>query len=285
MPLEGVSMVYTWDKAQASAKTKHTTQYFELFGNRGVWHEGWYAATKHVDVPWRLSATKKFDHDRWELSNMTEAFSQADALATKNPKKLAELQKLFDKEAKAHHVYPLDDRAGARFDPSKLPLAGGARQSYVYYPGATRIPERSAPYTIGRSYTITAELDNTKGDANGVVVAMGGVAGGWSLYVKDGKLDYVFNDFGESMHTIAASQPLPKGKVKAVLDFVADAGGPGKGANITLSMNAQEVGKTRTERTAATAISLDETFDAGADFGSPLRHYPTGYPFPGALQK
>src|SRR5882672_6228802 len=285
MPLEGVSMVYTWDKANATSKTRHTTQYFELFGNRGVWHDGWYACTKHVDVPWRLSTTKKFDADRWELYHMTEDFSQANDLAAKEPAKLKELQALFDVEARKYHVYPLDDRAGARFDPGNMPLAGGGRNSFTYYPGAARIPERSAPYTIGRSYRVPADLDTSTAPADGVIVALGGIAGGWSIYVKGGKLSYVFNDFSEALHTIVARDPLPKGKVEAVVDFKADAGGAGKGGVISLSINGRKVGETRTERTPLSAFSLDETFDVGADFGSPVGDYRPGFAYGGTIEK
>ncbi|WP_415407936.1 sulfatase-like hydrolase/transferase [Sulfurovum sp. CS9] len=285
IPLEGVSMVSTWDKANTNAVSKHKTQYFELFGNRGIWHEGWYACTKHGDYPWRLSATKKFDNDRWELYDTSKDFSQANDLAEQYPEKLKALQALFDVEARNHNVYPLDDRGGARFNPANLPLVGGSRKIFTYYPGATRIPERSAPYTLGRDYSITATFDNSKGDSEGVVVSIGGVSGGWSLYVKEGKLHYVFNDFSESLHTIISAKTLPKGKVIAVVNFKSDKGGLGKGANIELSINGEIVGKTRTERTPRAAFSLDETLDIGADYGSPVGEYKAGSVFKGSLEK
>ncbi len=284
IPLAGASMVYTWDADNADAKTRHTTQYFELFGNRGIYHDGWFAAAKHGDVPWRLTATKSFDQDRWELYHMDSDFSQARDLAEEEPEKLAELIALFDAEARKYNVYPLDDRAGARFDPRNLPLAGGPRKAYTYRPGGLRIPERSAPYTLGRSYTVRAELDNTAGDAHGTIVALGGVAGGWSLYVQDGVLNYVYSDFGEHVHTIVDEVPLPQSKVSALLTFTADPGGPGGGATITLSVNGRESGTTRTERTPLAAFSLDEYFGVGADYGSPVGDYPPGFPFRGNLE-
>lgn len=285
MPLAGASMVSSWDPANAKAKTKHTTQYFELFGNRGIYHDGWYACTKHVDYPWRLSATKKFDADVWELYHMDQDFSQANNLATEMPDKLAEMKQRFDAEAKKYNVYPLDDRAGARYDPTKMPIAGGNRKSFTFLPGVSRIPERSAPYTIGKSYTLDAELDTSKEIGDGVIVSIGGVAGGWSLYVEDGKLNYVFNDFGEAKHKITDPNPLPAGEqVNARVDFKSE-GGPGKAAEIVLSVNGKEVGRTRTERTPLTAFSLDETFDVGADYGSPVGDYKAGFEFEGTINQ
>ena len=214
-PLEGNSMVYSFDSPEA--KTTNTTQYFELFGNRGVYHDGWYACTKHVDIPWNLSATSSFENDVWELYNMEEDFSQANDLAAKNPEKLAELQKIFDQEAWKYNVYPLDDRAGARFNPSDLPLTGTGRTDFTYYEGAERIPEKSAPNFIGVSYKVNVALSELKGNENGVVVALGGVSGGWSIYMKNGKLNYLFNDFGENKYFIKGEQPL-KGDVEILLE-------------------------------------------------------------------
>jgi len=284
-PLDGVSMAYTWDKNNTNAKTRHTTQYFEVYTNRGIYQDGWYAAAKHAGFPWVHEVSTPVEDDRWELYDMSRDFSQADNLAEKYPQKLKALQALFDQEARKYNVYPLDDRGGARFDPNNLPLAGTGRTHLVFYPGAERIPERSAPQTVGRSYTITADFDNTQGDADGVLVSQGAAVGGWSMYVKGGKLNFLFNDFAEAKHLITSPEALPKGKVKAVLDFAADAPGRGKPGVLKLSINGKVVGQARTARTPLAGWSLSDTFDVGADLGSPVGDYPAGWRFKGSLEK
>lgn len=279
-PLEGVSMIYSFD--DKDARTRHGTQYFEIFGNRGIYHDGWYACTKHVDIPWNLSVTKPFDKDVWELYDMTKDFSQADNLAEANPGKLKELQNIFDAEARKYNVYPLDDRGGARFNPELLPLAATGRTDFTYYQGAERIPEKSAPNFIGTSYDISAQLTGLKGSENGVIVALGGVAGGWSIYLKNGVPHYVFNDFGESFYTLKGTGAL---KENAALTLKVKGNGPAKPAEAELFVNGKSLGKTIIKRTPLSAFSGDETFDVGNDFGSPVGEYKPNFKFTGNIKE
>lgn len=279
-PLEGVSMVYSFN--DKDAKTRHTTQYFEIFGNRGIYHDGWYACTKHVDVPWNLSVTKPFDNDVWELYDMTKDFSQSNNLAASNPEKLKELQGIFDQEARKYNVYPLDDRGGARFDPRTLPLPATGKTDFTYYAGAERIPEKSAPNFLGTSYNVDAQLTGLKGSENGVVMALGGVAGGWSIYMKNGVPYYVFNDFGENYYLIKGTTPL---KGDATLTLKVKGNGPTKAADAELLINGKPAGTTVVKRTPLSAFSGDETFDIGNDFGSPVGDYKPSFKFTGTIKK
>ncbi|MBX3240382.1 MAG: arylsulfatase [Chitinophagaceae bacterium] len=279
-PLEGVSMVYSFDNKDVP--TQHTVQYFELFGNRGIYDNGWYACAKHGDKPWNLSATKPFDNDRWELYNMKEDFSQANDLAGSNPEKLKELQAVFDREARKYNVYPMDDRGGARFNPNNLPLASTGKTEFTYYSGAERIPEKSAPRFIGANYNVTVQLADLKGSENGAIVAIGGVSGGWSIYMKNGTPYYVFNEYGEQRNLIKGTVPL---KGNATLELNVKENGPGKPADAELLANGKLVGKVSTKRTPLSGYSLDETFDVGNDLGSPVGDYKPYFKFNGNIKE
>jgi arylsulfatase len=207
-PIEGVSMVYSFDDPKAK-ETRHI-QYFEMFGNRALYKDGWIATARHGRLPWVTAGgtTGDFDHDQWELYNLAEDFSESNDLSAKNPQKLKELQDDFWVEAKKYQVLPLDDRFSERGDPRLRPSLIAGRTDFTYYPGATRIPEPSAADTKNVSFTITATLDVPRDGADGVLVAEGGAAGGYTLYVKDGKLVYEYNFMAHGRYKVASTEVL-----------------------------------------------------------------------------
>jgi arylsulfatase A-like enzyme len=268
-PLEGVSLAYTFEDAQA--KSRHTTQYFEIAGNRAVYHDGWLAGTVHR-APWEPKPRASLDQDRWELYDTSRDFSLANDLAAANPNKLKEMQGLFLKEAVKYNVLPIDDRSTERLDPAVAgrPDLMGGRTSLTLYEGMTGVMENAFINVKNRSYTVTAELDIPEDGASGVILAQGGRFGGWSLYVKDGKPAYAYNWIGRERYTVASAQPLPAGKATLVLDFVYDGDGRGQGGTATLSANGQKLAEGRVEHTHANVFSIDEGADVGMDEGTPV---------------
>jgi arylsulfatase len=286
-PLEGVSFAYTFN--DANAKDRHTTQYFEILGNRAIYHDGWLARTTHK-APWEAKPRATLENDVWELYDTRRDFSLADDLSAQEPGKLKDLQALFLKEAVKYNVLPLDDRMLERFLPE---LAGrpdlmGKRKSLTLYEGMTGILENAFINVKNRSHTITAEVEIPKDGANGVILAQAGRFGGWSLYLKDGKPTYCYNLVGLERTTVAGQQPLPGGKATVVLDFSYDGGGLGKGSTATLSVNGQKVAEARIARTTATAFSGDEGAGVGVDEDTPVSDdYRAGEPsrFTGKILK
>lgn len=285
-PLEGVSLAYTFDKAAAQAKSRHLTQYFEMFGNRGVYHDGWMASTRHGRLPWQTlgHATGDFDHDLWELYHVSEDFSQADDLAAKYPRKVKELQALFLREAKKYNVLPLDDRFAERVLEAKKALAS-ARRSFTYYPGTTRVNAEVAPDILNKSYSITAQVDNPDGKAEGVLVTQGSKFGGYGLFVQNGKPTFVYNWGDSARYTITTAEPLPPGKSTIRFDFAWDGGKLGAGGTGTFYINDKKAGEGRLEHTMMTGYSFDETFDVGEDSGAPAADYRIPFRFTGKLEK
>ena len=268
-PMDGVSLVYTFDDRKA--KERHTTQYFEMFGNRAIYHEGWIAATRH-SIPWIIAKLPPFDQDKWELYHVDEDFSEANDLAAQNPQKLKELRAVFDREAVKNHVYPLDDRRVERFNPE---LAGrpdliGNRTSLELHEGMTGIAENAFINVKGKSHSITADLDIPAGGANGVIVAQAGRFGGWSLYMKGGRVHEVYNYGGIDRYTVSSPAPLAPGRHTVRYDFVYDGGPPGSGGLSRLSVDGVPVGETRVERTMPFAFSGDEGVDVGRDDETPV---------------
>jgi hypothetical protein len=268
-PIQGVSMVYTF--ADAKAKDRHKTQYFEIFGNRGIYHDGWLAHTVHR-AAWEMAPRKPLLEDKWELYHVDEDFSSADDLAAKHPEKLKELQELFLAEATKNHVLPLDDRVVER---ANAALAGrpdlmAGRTSLTVYEGMVGMTENVFINTKNRSHTITAEVQVPKGGVNGVILSQAGRFGGWSLYVKDGKPTYVYNFLGLSSSKAAAPTPLPEGKVTIRYEFAYDGGGPGKGGKGTIFVNGEKVAEGRIDRTQANLFSADEGADVGLDGETPV---------------
>ena len=267
-PIQGVSMLYTFDAPKA--KTTHTTQYFEIFGNRGVYSDGWLAGTVHK-APWEAKPREALSADVWELYDTTKDFSLVNNLATSNPEKLKEMQALFIKEAIANNVLPIDDRGIERVN-AKLagrPDVMGGRTSLTVYEGMKGISENVFINVKNTSLSITADVDVPDGKGKGVILAQAGRFGGWSLYLADGKPTYTYNYLGLQSFTISSSQPLPAGKATIKFDFAYD-GGMGKGGTGTISVNGHKVAEGRIERTQCCVFSADEGADVGVDDGTPV---------------
>lgn len=263
-PFDGTSMVYTFDNA--SAKETHTTQYFEMFGNRGIYHDGWVACTRH-SIPWLMVPNPPLSKDIWELYHVAEDFSEANDLASKNPSKLKELQDLFIKEGARNHVLPIDDRRSERFDAA---IAGrpdlmGKRTSLTVYPGMIGISENAFINTKNRSYTITVPVALKDANTNGVIIAQAGAFGGWTLYMKDGKIHHEYNFFGIERTNIAGPDVIPAGKHEIKYAFIVDAAKPGSGGKCALSVDGQRVAEGRIPKTQPFVFSADEGVDVGLD--------------------
>ena len=284
-PIEGVSMVYTF--ADVKAPSRHTTQYFEIFGNRAIYSDGWLAGTVHR-APWEYKVRRPLEDDIWELYDTRSDFSLANDLAAKNPAKLKEMQDLFMKEAVKYSVLPLDDRLAERFIASMVgrPDLMAGRTSLTVYQGMTGMSENVFINVKNRSHTITAEMDVPKEGANGVILAQAGQFGGWSLYVKDGKPTYTYNWLGLQRYTVAAREALPAGKATIRFEFAYDGGGMGKGGTGTLFVNGKKVATGRIEQTQCCAFSADEGADVGADEGTPVSEdYKVPFKFTGKIDK
>ncbi len=263
-PMEGVSLLSTLD--DASAPTKHTTQYFEIGGNRGVYHDGWFAGTVHR-APWEQRPRAELENDAWELYDVTKDFSQSTNLATSNPAKLKELQALFLSEAAKYQVLPIDDRSVERMDPAVAgrPDLMGGRTSLTLYPGAVPMAENVFINVKNRSHAITATVDVPKGGAEGVIIAQAGRFSGWSLYVKDGRASYAYNWLGREIYKVADSAKLPEGPATIRMDFGYDGGGRGKGGTVTLTVNGKKVAEGRVNHTIPNVFSTDEGVTVGSD--------------------
>jgi arylsulfatase len=283
-PIEGVSMVYSFDDAKA-AGTRHV-QYFEMFGNRAVYKDGWIATARHGRLPWETmgASTGDFDQDVWALYNLADDFSEATDVSSRFPEKLKELQDAFWVEAKKYDVLPLDDRFAERGDPSLRPSLIAGRTDFAYYPGAARIPEPSAANTKNTSHTIVATIEVPPGGADGVLAAEGGAPGGYTLYVKGGKPVYEYNYFAHERYRITSAEPLSPGPAVVRLDFKYD-GGIGKGGTASLFVNDKKVGEGRIEKTCPGRFGA-ESFDVGMDAGSPVSEdYQVPFAYAGKLKK
>jgi arylsulfatase A-like enzyme len=284
-PIEGVSMVYTF--ADAKAPSRHTTQYFEIFGNRAIYQDGWLAGTVHR-AAWEFKPRRPLEDDVWELYDARTDFSLANDLATKNPQKLKEMQNLFMTEAVKYSVLPLDDRTLERLNAALVgrPDLMAGRTSLTVYQGMTGMSENAFINVKNRSHTITADVEVPQGGANGVILAQAGRFGGWSLYLKDGKPIYTYNWLGLKQYTIAGGQALPTGKATIRYEFVYDGGGVGKGGTGTLYVNGKSVATGRIDQTQCCAFSADEGADVGADEGTPVTEdYQVPFKFTGKIDK
>ena len=268
-PIEGVSMAYTFDDPKASER--HTTQYFEILGNRGIYHDGWFAGTIHR-APWEYKPRAALLDDKWELYDTRKDFSLANDLAAQSPEKLKELQDLFIKEAIKYRVLPLDDRTMERFNAATAgrPDLMGGRTTLTVYEGMTGMSENVFINTKDRSYTITAEVEIPEKEAKGVILAQGGRFGGWSLYLKSGKPAFTYNFLGLQRFSIVAKEPLPPGKTTIRFEFAYDGGGMGKGGKGTILVNGKNVAEGRIEHTQCCVFSADETADVGKDDATPV---------------
>jgi arylsulfatase A-like enzyme len=267
-PIEGTSMVYSFH--DANAPDRHQTQYFEIMGNRGIYHKGWTAVTAHQPpVPdW---PRRGFDDDVWELYDTTTDWAQARDLAAERPDKLAELQRLFLIEAARHQVLPLDDRTAQRADPDQAgrPVTARGRRQRLY-PSVGRLNAFSLINLKNKSHQISAEIVVPAGERDGVIVAQGGLPGGWSLYVRHGRLAYCYNFYGIDRFHIHGAQLLPEGRHLVAAEFAYDGGGPGRGGTVTLTVDGEPVGQGRVGRTQPLPFASDEPLEIGRDLGSPV---------------
>jgi arylsulfatase A-like enzyme len=268
LPMEGVSMAYSFD--QADAADRHQTQYFEMFCNRGIYHQGWTAVTRH-STPWVMAPPPALDDDVWELYDTSTDWSQARNLAAERPEKLAELQQLWLEEARRYNVLPLDDRRIERFNSD---LAGRPvlvkGNSQLLFGDMGRLSEASILNIKNKSHAVTAEVVVPESRAEGVIIAQGGAFAGWSLYAKDGKPRYCYNLLGLQRFTIGADAAIPTGTHQVRMEFAYDGGGLAKGGAVTLYVDGEQVGKGRVEGTVPMVFSADETADIGRDTASPV---------------
>jgi arylsulfatase A-like enzyme len=286
-PIEGVSMLASFNDARA--KDNHLTQYFEIFGNRSIYHDGWLAGTVHK-APWEPKPRAALDRDTWELYDTRSDFSLANDLAAKNPAKLREMQDLFLKEAVKYSVLPLDDRSIERLNAAAVgrPDLMAGRTSLTVYEGMAGMSENVFINTKNRSHTIIAEVTIPEKGASGVILAQAGRFGGWSLYLKDGKPTYTYNFLGLSRSTVAAASPVPAGKATVRFEFAYDGGGLGKGGVGTIFVNGKKVAEGRIEKTQALMFSADEGADVGEDGETPVVEdygIPAPYRFTGRISK
>jgi arylsulfatase len=268
VPLHGISMAYTYE--DADAEDRRTTQYFEMFCNRGIYHEGWTAVTRH-SIPWMATEMPAFDADVWELY-APDDWTQAHNLADEQPEKLQELQRLFLAEARKYNVLPLDDRRFERFNPDiagRPQLVRGTSQ--LLFGRMGRLSESSVVPLKNKSHSITAQIDVPEEvAANGVIIAQGGAFGGFALYAKDGRPAYCYNLFGLQRFKVYGEDPIPAGEHQVRMEFSYDGGGLGKGGDVRLYVDGEQVGEGRVDGTVPMLFSADETTDVGGDTATPV---------------
>ncbi|MQA09848.1 MAG: sulfatase-like hydrolase/transferase [Pseudonocardiaceae bacterium] len=270
-PIEGTSMLYTFNDADAADRRR--LQYFEMVGNRGIYHDGWMAVTRH-GTPWEMvqDGRRYFDDDVWELYDINVDWTQARDVSAEHPGKLRELQQLFLIEAARYNVFPLDDRMTERENPKeagRLDLLGERRSITFRVPGL-RLTEETAPNIKNRSHTVTALVEVPAGGAAGVLAAQGGRFGGWSLYFHEGRPHYAYNYFGLQVYKVAANEAPAPGQYEIAVEFDYDGGGVGKGGTAVLFVNGAKVGHTYVAATIPYYFAFDETFDIGSDRASPV---------------
>jgi arylsulfatase A-like enzyme len=283
-PLEGASMMYAFNDAKAAEHRE--TQYFEIFCNRGIYHKGWTAVTRH-STPWDMSKPlPAFDDDVWELYDTSKDWTQAHDLSKTMPEKLHHLQELFMIEASKYSVFPLDDRRVERFNAD---LAGRPQlihgNTQLLFGGMGRLTENSILVMKNKSYSVTAEVEVPKTGAQGVIIAQGGGTNGWSLYAKDGKLKYCYNFLGVKLTFIEGTRPIPADKHQVRMEFKYDGGGLAKGGTVSLYVDGKKDGEGRLDMTIPMIYSGDETCNVGRDEGNPVSpdYGPRGNGFTGKV--
>jgi arylsulfatase len=265
--VEGVSMRYCFD--DEAAADRRETQYCEMVGNRGIYHKGWTAVTKH-STPWEFGAElPAFDDDAWELYDLSTDWTQARDLAAQQPDKLRPLQRQFLIEATNSTVFPLDDRREERFnsDLAGRPVLVTGR-SQTLYKNMGRLSENSVLNVKNKSHTVTAEIQVGDQPASGVIIAQGGAFGGWALYAKDGTPKYCYNLLGLARYTVTGDAHLIPGTHQLRMEFSYDGGGLGKGGTVTLILDGAKIGEGRVDATIPLIFSGDETLDLGKDAAS-----------------
>jgi arylsulfatase A-like enzyme len=267
-PMEGVSMRYAFDDAAAAERRE--TQYFEMFCNRGIYHQGWTAVTRH-SIPWLVEPLPPFREDVWELYDTSNDWSQAHDLADEMPEKLEELQALFMEEAGKYNVLPLDDRRVERFNSDiagRPTLIRGATQ--LLFGGMARLSENATINVKNKSHAVTAEIAVPDERAEGVIISQGGAYAGWSLYLKEGRPTYCYNLFGVQRFHVRADTAVSAGTHQVRMEFAYDGGGLGRGGTVTLYVDGTRCGDGRVEGTVPMVFSADETCDVGSDTASPV---------------
>jgi len=273
-PIEGVSMLYTFDDAKA--KSHHTTQYYEMFSRRAIYNDGWKALAYHAPG-------MDYEKEKWELYNFKDDFNETIDLAEKYPSMLAELKTLFEVEAKKYNVYPLDDVRIERITQGRPPVYG-TRKVFTYYPGTTTLPNVATPSVTNKSYRITADVERTGAASDGVLFAFGGRFGGYTLYVQDGKPVFAYNLLAREQFYVSSTEALPMGRSTVVVEFTYDGGPPGSGGNAILRIGDRKVGEGRIAKTAPVTLNMAEGLDVGRDLGTPVvDRYQSPFPFPGKL--
>ncbi len=270
-PLDGISMAYTFDSAEA--KSAKTTQYFEIMGSRGVYHQGWFAGTFGPKAPWSADPSGminwKPETDKWELYNLNNDYSQSKDLAQENPQKLAELKAIFDNVATDNLVYPIGAGLYTSFY-SSSEMPSSPLTEWNFYEGQTRIPEGLAPkFASGRSTLTVIDADIPK-NAEGVLFAMGGISAGFTVYMDKGLLKVEYNAMTLNRYKITSKSPIPTGKVKIEVTTKYDAQERMAPATITLKVNGKQVGQGRVERSVPAIFTASETFDIGMDLNAPV---------------
>lgn len=269
-PMEGTSMVYTFNEAEEPER--HEIQYFEMFGNRGIYYKGWSAVTKHR-TPWLMSSQKMlpFDEDIWELYDGSKDWTQANDISKERPDMLAKLQRLWLIEATKYNAIPLDDRQTERILPE---LAGRPTlihgNTQMFFPGMGRLSELSVLNIKNKSFSVTAEIEIGSKVANGVIVAQGGKFGGWAVFFKHGKLKFVYNVLGIHQFPTESAKEISQGTHQIRMEFAYAGGGMGKGGAVTLYCDGEEIGKGTVGATQAIIFSADETLDIGHESGTPV---------------
>jgi hypothetical protein len=287
-PIEGVSMMYTFDKANANVPSARTTQYFEMFGNRAIYHDGWIAATTPPAAPWLMGLTKLPDvinGYNWELYDIADDYSEYNDLAIKMPDKLREMQELFLVEAAKFNVFPLDNSVAQRLVAPR-PSATAGRNVFTYSGEMSGVPDSAAPGILNRSYTITAEVEVPQG-GDGMIVTEGGRFGGYGLYLLKGKPVFVYNLLSLERFRWEGQEALAPGKHTIVFDFTSDGPGVAKGGSGVLKVDDKEVASRKVPHTIPFLMTIDETFDIGVDTRTPVddKDYQVPFPFTGKVTK
>ncbi len=299
-PIEGVSMVYSFDKANADAPTRHKTQYFEMFGNRGIYHDGWYANTHPINAPWNLTGTPPQDvvnSFKWELYDLTKDWTQNDDLAASNPAKLKEMQALFMDEARKYQVLPLDSSLATRMVTPRPSVTAG-RNEFTYSGELTGIPMGDAPSLIAASYTISADVEVPANGGDGILVTQGGRFAGYGFYLLKGKPVFTWNLVDVKRERWESPEALTPGKHTVVFDFKYDGlgfgtlafnnmSGLGRSGTGVIKVDGKDMVSQKMERTIPTTLQWDESFDIGADTGTPVndQDYQCPFRFTGKLNK
>ena len=279
-PMDGVSIIYSFDNAEAPNRKQR--QYYEMFGNRAIWVDGWKAVTLHANrMPWELNKVVPFEDDEWELYHVEKDFSESNNLAEDHAEKLAELQAIFDEEAWKYNVYPLYDDMIKRISAQENRLFGDKKEFVYFAPGATRIAEKASAPVKNRAHSISTTI-NLKGGEEGVIVAVGGMTGGFSMFIQNNQLHYDYN-YLDGVHYNLVSPPLSPGKIELKFNFIKtkEFGGIGE-----LYLNGIKVHEVDMPAMHISTYSLAETFDIGRDTGTQVsKMYANPFPFKGNLDR